>query len=150
MIKAHRAVVSGCNQNFMCLVEWVQPRNNGVCLYNNCSAIAQYMDAKCIESWGSVFWCSVAVWGNEKRGGVDFFFFFFWNEVNQSDVGVVKWGKVVLLKGPKGLEMVKMHPSSGTVMYWFDTKWLGGRFVIMKWGGDRRENWRISYILLHT
>ena len=42
--------------------------------------------------------------------------------MNQSDVSRVKWGKVVLLKRPKGSEMVKTQPSSGTVMYWFDKK----------------------------
>ena len=43
-----------------------------------------------------MFWHSVLLYeGKKKRGR----------------------GKVVLLKGPKGLEMVKMHLSSGTVMY---------------------------------
>ena len=40
----------------------------------------------------------------------------------KKNVSRVKWGKVVLLKRPKGSEMVKTQPSSGTVMYWFDKK----------------------------
>ena len=73
MSRVHQTVVSGYNQNFMCLVEWVQPRNNEVCLYNNCCATARSMDAKCIESgdscFGTLFYCM----RERKRGDGVFF-----------------------------------------------------------------------------
>ena len=75
MSGVHQTVVSGYNQNFMCLVRWVQRHNNEVCLCNNCYAIARSMDAKCIESgdlcFGTLFYCT-----RERKRGDGFFFFF--------------------------------------------------------------------------